>query len=83
MCAMDYVPFVTHKSESQYRMDFKRILEGVIIAAIAAMVVMYQDQGRTQEKLEAIREDMKEVKANQKKIMDDLYIPQWNSERKN
>ena len=72
MCPMDYVPFLHQRDgEGIYRMDIK----GLIQAALIGGIVMYGTQQTLSVRLDAIQDDISEVKSSVSDIRKDLYVP--------
>lgn len=79
MCALDYMPFTYQRNQEQgYIVDVKSLIQASIIAIGTGLIVMYGTQQTLSMQLESIKEDVSEVKDNQRRIMKDLYIPQWD-----
>ena len=74
---MDNAPFV-HKRKNdneRYRVDFKAIAQGLIVAATVGIAVMYSDQSKVIQRLDSISSDIEEIKTNQNKFRNDFYSP--------
>ena len=56
-------------------MDIKSIVQALIIAGVTSSIVMYGQQKSTAVQLEALANDVGEIKQNQKQIMRDFYAP--------
>ena len=77
-CLVDYFPFILHVKAlpcGEYRMDIKSIVQALIIAGVTSSIVMYGQQKSTAVQLEALANDVGEIKQNQKQIMRDFYAP--------
>ena len=76
MCALDYVPFLYSRDEDVgYKVDFKGLLQGVIIAIGTGLIVMYGTQKTLAVQLESIEEDVRQIKNTQNKFRSDFYYP--------
>jgi len=76
MCALDYVPFV-HQSESEgsYQVDTKSIVQGIIIAGVTGLMVMYGTQRSLGVELVSIKRDIADVRKSVHDIRKDFYVP--------
>lgn len=69
------VPFFLITKDSKHGLNWTRIAEALIIAAVAGMVSGYVNDVKTKAELEGLKADVVEVKGQVKQIYMDIYKP--------
>jgi hypothetical protein len=73
---MDYMPFVYHRARDEdYRVDFKSLIQALIVAGVTALVVMYGTQQTIIAQLSAIKMDVDIIRVHQQEFRKDFYAP--------
>jgi len=79
MCVLDYIPFTycreIEKDKRGYRVDFKSIVQGLIVAGVTGFISMYATQITLKTQLDVIQSDIEQVKARQHDFRKDFYAP--------
>jgi len=79
MCLLDYVPFTYCRDKEQdkerYRVDFKGIVQGLIIAGVTGFISMYATQTTLKVQLDTIQSDIEQIKHRQTEFRKDFYVP--------
>jgi len=81
MYLLDYVPFTYRRdtdicdSDEEYKVDFKSITQGLIIAVATGLISMYATQTTLKVQLDAIQSDVEQIKHKQTEFRKDFYIP--------
>lgn len=74
---MDYMPF-TYKvvgQEEEYKVDYKSLITNAVIAIATGLVMMFATQSALSEKLEAISDQVSQIKKTQDQFQRDFYMP--------
>lgn len=76
MCPKDFIPFFYLRSgEEKHKVDFKALMQGLVVAGITSTIIMYRDQATLEVKINAIRSDVIEIRKNVDQMHQDFYIP--------
>lgn len=82
MCPKDFIPFFYLRTgEAKHKVDFKALMQGLIVAGITSTIIMYRDQATLEVKINAIRRDVSQIRKHVDQIHNDFYIPR-NSDKK-